>query len=132
MEYPNNYIATSGLNRWVGGVCSIDWGCIRSIERYARSIEWAARSLLGIHAISKNLAILKKTDLFTIMYSTHNHQQVIEEIAKLSDPQIQILLDFIKTLQMKEDSRDFDPLADFVGAVDEGNLAQHIDQTLYE
>jgi hypothetical protein len=88
--------------------------------------------LLGIGTISKNLAILKKTDLFIIMYSTHSHQRVIEEVAKLSDPQIQILLDFIKTLHVKEDSRAFDPLADFVGAIEEGNLAQQIDQTLYE
>jgi uncharacterized protein YjgD (DUF1641 family) len=66
------------------------------------------------------------------MYSTHSYQKVVEEIAKLSEPQIQILLNFIKNLQSQEKSKVLDPLADFVGASDRGNIAQKIDETLYE
>jgi hypothetical protein len=65
MEYPNNYIATRGANRWVGAVCSMLReqlgvysiaegtlrarlrGYARSIQGYARSIGWDVRSIGG-------------------------------------------------------------------------------------
>ena len=70
------------------------------------------------------------------MYSSSEHQQILEAIAKLSEQQIQIVLQFIRTLQPKQISNSlstpFDPLANFVGATNQGNLAQQIDATLYE
>ncbi|MGJ5672253.1 MAG: hypothetical protein ACR9NN_01275 [Nostochopsis sp.] len=68
------------------------------------------------------------------MYSTSQHEQILEAITKLSEQQIQIVLQFIQTLQPKQisNSLSFDPLANFVGATNQGNLAQEIDATLYE
>ncbi len=66
------------------------------------------------------------------MYSTSEHQQLQEAIAKLSEQQIQIVLQFIQTLQPKQITTPFDPLANFVGVTSYGNLAQQIDETLYE
>lgn len=70
------------------------------------------------------------------MYSTNQSQQILEAISELSQQQIQIVLRFIQTLQPKKlsnpTSAPFDPLANFVGAANHGNLAQQIDQDLYE
>jgi cytochrome c553 len=70
------------------------------------------------------------------MYSTNPNQQVLEAIANLSEQQIQTVLQFIQTLQPKKPtnstSTTFDPLAKFVGAINNGNLAQQIDKDLYE
>jgi hypothetical protein len=70
------------------------------------------------------------------MYSTNPNQQVLEAIGKLSGQQIQTVLQFIQTLQPKKianpTTTPFDPLAKFVGAINHGNLAQQIDQDLYE
>jgi hypothetical protein len=69
------------------------------------------------------------------MYSTNPNQQVLEAIANLSEQQIQIVLQFIQTLQPKKPtnltSPTFNPLAKFVGAINNGNLAQQIDKDLY-
>ncbi|WP_425216430.1 hypothetical protein [Tumidithrix helvetica] len=68
------------------------------------------------------------------MYSTNQNQQLLEAIAKLSEQQIQIVLQFIQTLQTKKTANQasipFDPLANFVGANNHGNLAQQIEETL--
>ena len=70
------------------------------------------------------------------MYSTNPTQQILEAISELSQQQIQIVLRFIQTLQPKKlpnpTSTPFDPLANFIGATHHGNLAQQIDQDLYE
>jgi hypothetical protein len=70
------------------------------------------------------------------MYSTNQNQQILEAISELSQQQIQIVLRFIQTLQPKKlsnpTSTPFDPLANFIGANNHGNLAQQIDQDLYE
>jgi hypothetical protein len=70
------------------------------------------------------------------MYSTNQNQQILEAIGELSQQQIQIVLRFIQTLQPKKlsnpTSTPFDPLANFTGATNHGNLAQQIDQDLYE
>ena len=70
------------------------------------------------------------------MYSTNQNQQILEAISELSQQQIQIVLRFIQTLQPKKlpspTAEPFDPLANFIGATNHGNLAQQIDQDLYE
>jgi hypothetical protein len=70
------------------------------------------------------------------MYSTNQNQQILEAIGELSQQQIQIVLRFIQTLQPKKlsspNAAPFDPLANFIGATNHGNLAQQIDQDLYE
>ncbi|OCR00263.1 hypothetical protein BCD67_24985 [Oscillatoriales cyanobacterium USR001] len=70
------------------------------------------------------------------MYSNNQNQQVLEAIGKLNEQQIDIVLQFIETLQPKRfanpTSTPFDPLVSFVGATNHGNLAQQIDETLYE
>jgi hypothetical protein len=70
------------------------------------------------------------------MHSTSPHQELLQAIAELSEEQIQIVLQFIQTLQPKQMSNPlstpFDPLANFVGATNHGNLAILIDKTLYE
>jgi hypothetical protein len=70
------------------------------------------------------------------MYSTTPNQQILEAIGKLSEQQIQIVLQFIQSLQPTKISTTactpFNPLANFVGATNLGNLAQKIDRELYE
>ncbi len=70
------------------------------------------------------------------MYSTNQNQQILEAISQLSQQQIQIVLRFIQTLQPKKlsnpNAAPFDPLTNFIGATNHGNLAQQIDQDLYE
>ena len=70
------------------------------------------------------------------MYSNNQNQQVLEAIGKLNEQQINIVLQFIETLQPKRfanpTSTPFDPLANFVGATNHGTLAQQIDEALYE
>ena len=70
------------------------------------------------------------------MYSTNQNQQILDAIGELSQQQIQIVLQFIQTLQPKKDSNPtstpYDPLTNFIGANNHGNLAQQIDQDLYD
>jgi hypothetical protein len=70
------------------------------------------------------------------MYSTNQNQQILDAIGELSQQQIQIVLQFIQTLQPKKDSNPtsapYDPLINFIGANNHGNLAQQIDQDLYD
>lgn len=86
--------------------------------------------------INKQFATLKKIDTSKAMYSTNPHQQLLEAISDLSETQTQIVLQFIQSIQPKQiaetSSQPFDPLVNFVGATNHGNLAQQIDQTLYE
>jgi hypothetical protein len=66
------------------------------------------------------------------MHLTESHQQVIAKISKLNEPHIQLLLDSIKTIQTQPNSTELDPLANFVGAIEQGNLVEQIDRNLYE
>lgn len=63
-------------------------------------------------------------------------QQLLEAIAQLSDRQLSVVLTFIQTLQSNSISTpgqpSVDPLASFIGATTHGNLAQAIDDTLYD
>lgn len=64
-------------------------------------------------------------------------QLVLEEINQIPDEQLSQVLQFIHVListsQLKKDEDLInDPLAEFIGAVEHGSLAQNIDQELYE
>jgi hypothetical protein len=64
------------------------------------------------------------------------HQQILDAIAQLSDRQLQLVLQFIQSLQPKSipnpPETNTDPLANFIGATNHGNLARDIDEALYE
>ena len=70
------------------------------------------------------------------MQSTNPHQQLLEAIAQLSDQQLPIVLRFIQTLQPNPSPASvhpsINPLANFIGASNHGNLAHEIDETLYD
>jgi len=70
------------------------------------------------------------------MQSASPHQQLLEAIAHLSDQQLAIVLRFIQTLQSNPIATSahppIDPLANFIGASTQGNLAHAIDETLYD
>ncbi|WP_413174856.1 hypothetical protein [Anabaena azotica] len=64
-------------------------------------------------------------------------QVVLEEINQIPDEQLSQVLQFLHVLisnsQTKKDEDLInDPLAEFIGAVEHGSLAQNIDQELYE
>jgi hypothetical protein len=69
------------------------------------------------------------------MNPTSPHQQLLEAIATLSDRDATLTLQFIQALAPQphpsESSSFPDPLADFIGANQHGNLASAIDDTLY-
>jgi hypothetical protein len=66
-------------------------------------------------------------------------REVLQEINKLPDQQLSQVLDFIhhimassgNTIDENENILN-DPLADFIGGVEKGNLAQDCEQELYE
>ncbi|MDY6786042.1 MAG: hypothetical protein SW833_26425 [Cyanobacteriota bacterium] len=70
------------------------------------------------------------------MYPVNPRQEISNAIAFLSDRQLQLVLQFIQTLQPKTlpnlPDTAIDPLANFIGATHNGNLARAIDETLYE
>lgn len=70
------------------------------------------------------------------MYPVNPYQQIVDAIAQLSDRQLQLVWQFIQTLQPQPlpnpPDTTADPLADFIGATNHGNLAGDIDETLYE
>jgi hypothetical protein len=70
------------------------------------------------------------------MQSTNPHQQILEAIAQLSDQQLSIVLKFVQTLQpnpvLTPAQPPIDPLANFIGASNHGNLAHAIDAALYD
>jgi hypothetical protein len=76
----------------------------------------------------------KDINNFNAMYSTSPRQELLEAISQLSDRQIETVLQFIQTVQTKTSvtQETNDPLMDFVGANTHGNLAQNIDNSLYE
>jgi hypothetical protein len=76
----------------------------------------------------------KNINNFNAMYSTSPRQELLEAISQLSDRQIETVLQFIQTVQTKKaiTQEISDPLIDFVGANTHGNLAQNIDNSLYE
>jgi hypothetical protein len=64
-------------------------------------------------------------------------QVVLEEINQIPDEQLSQVLQFLHVLtsnsQTKKDENLInDPLAEFIGGVEHGSLAQNIDQELYE
>jgi len=69
------------------------------------------------------------------MQPANSRQQLLEAIAQLSDRQLSVVLRFIQTLQSKSTAAHahslIDPLANFIGATTDGNLAQAIDDALY-
>jgi len=66
--------------------------------------------------------------------------QIIQEIEQVPDSLLEEILDFILFTKGRRQRHTIhsnaadsaDPLVDFVGAVNAGNLAQGIDETLYE
>ena len=63
-------------------------------------------------------------------------QQVLEEINQLNPEQLNVVLNFLHSLKSSEsktidEDKIIDPLADFIGAVESGNLAKNIEQDLY-
>lgn len=66
--------------------------------------------------------------------------QIIQEIEQVPDSLLEEILDFILFAKSRRqlhnvhptDPDHTDPLVDFVGAVNAGELAQEIDETLYE
>ena len=64
-------------------------------------------------------------------------QQVLNEIKQLDHEQLDMVLNFLQSLKCSESAtaddqkQIIDPLADFVGAVESGNLADKIDSDLY-
>lgn len=61
------------------------------------------------------------------------YQQVLEEINQLSQDKLDLVLNYVNTLKLAEHKEEIkDPLADFIGAVDTGKLAEYIEQDLYE
>lgn len=62
-------------------------------------------------------------------------EKILEEINQLSDPQLNQILDFIHQINSNNLSNAQeinDPLANFIGGVELGNLAENIEQELYE
>lgn len=63
-------------------------------------------------------------------------QQVLEAINQLPQDKLGLVLNFVSTLKSSENNRInqeiIDPLADFIGTVNIGKLAENIDQDLYE
>lgn len=63
-------------------------------------------------------------------------QQLLTEINQLPQEKLNLLLNFVNSLKipnennMKEEI--IDPLADFIGAVEIGNITKNIEQDLYE
>lgn len=63
-------------------------------------------------------------------------QQVLNEINQLDLEQLDMVLNFLQSLKFSksttaDEEQIIDPLADFVGAVESGNLADKIDSDLY-
>jgi hypothetical protein len=68
---------------------------------------------------------------------TNIRQQVLQEINKLPDQQLNQVLQFLNNIKITSTIRNNenilnDPLADFIGGVENGTLAQGCDQELYE
>lgn len=62
-------------------------------------------------------------------------ERVLQEVNKLPDEKLSYLLQFIQKIQDYSESNNdpiIDPLADFIGGVEHGRLAQNIEQDLYE
>lgn len=68
---------------------------------------------------------------------TNIRQQVLQEINKLPDQQLNQVLQFLNKITITSSTISNenilnDPLADFIGGVENGTLAQNCDQELYE
>jgi hypothetical protein len=64
-------------------------------------------------------------------------EQVLQEINKLPDQQLNKVLQFLHKISLnstviRDENILNDPLADFIGSVENGNLAKNCDQELYE
>ena len=76
-----------------------------------------------------------------MMDSSNSRQRLLAIVAKLNNWQVLIALKFIEILQIfspnfeknnTEEIESFDPLEKFIGSVENGKLAQTIDQDLYD
>lgn len=67
------------------------------------------------------------------MYPSNTQQKLLDTISTLSEQQLQIVLQFIQSIQPKTiiNSHQDDPLANFIGANYHGSLATAIDEELY-
>lgn len=66
------------------------------------------------------------------MTTTEIRQEILKKISHLSEPQLKQVLQFINQVNQPSENTMTDPLADFIGQVDHGTLAQNCDQELYE
>jgi hypothetical protein len=62
------------------------------------------------------------------MTSTELRQELLKKIDHLSDQQLNQVLQFVNQVNQTQTNTVIDPLADFIGQVDHGNLAKNIDQ----
>jgi hypothetical protein len=62
------------------------------------------------------------------MTSTELRQELLKKIDHLSDQQLNQVLQFVNQVNQTATKSAIDPLADFIGQVDHGNLAQDINQ----
>ena len=66
------------------------------------------------------------------MSATEIRQEILTKIDRLSERQLNQVLEFINQVNQTPENTMTDPLADFIGQVDRGTLAQNCDRELYE
>jgi hypothetical protein len=66
------------------------------------------------------------------MTTTEIRQEILKKIHHLSEQQLNQVLQFINQVNQPSENTMTDPLADFIGKVDHGTLAQNCDRELYE
>lgn len=63
-------------------------------------------------------------------------EQVLTEINQLPQDKLNLVLNFVNTLKSTDNNKTegeiIDPLANFIGAVNHGNLTDNIEESLYE
>ena len=65
------------------------------------------------------------------MTTTEIRQEILQKINSLAEPQLDQILQFINQVDQLTPKSIIDPLADFIGKVEHGSLAQNIDRELY-
>ena len=66
------------------------------------------------------------------MTTTAIRQEILQKINDLSERQLNQVLEFINQVNQPPENTMTDPLADFIGQVAHGTLAQNCDRDLYE